>query len=128
MLLAQSDVVFVCLCSLSCAIRDNNSTAGTDKNLLLPGNQFSAPLPAWATTKDVKFLSVPSTWWERWRDTVLEVLVGLAMLSATILWARQGNLRTFFCFTPKSSTVQLQLYAAKLLAILNIAVLVVAVC
>jgi len=58
---------------------------------------------------------------------VLEVLVGLAMLSATILWATRGNLRAFFCFIPKSSTVQLQLYAAKLLAILSTVVLVVAV-
>ena len=58
---------------------------------------------------------------------MLEVLVGLALLFATILWVLRGKLPAFFCFTPKSSTVQLQLYAAKLLAILSIAVLVVAV-
>ena len=77
--------------------------------------------------RDVQFLSVPSSWWERWRDTVLEVLVGLALLSATILWVTRGKLPAFFCFTPKSSTVQLQLYAAKSLAILSVALLVITV-
>ena len=74
------------VCSLSCTIHGNNVTAKVDQNLLLPGNAFSAPLPRFATMRNVKFLSVPDTWWKRWRDTVIEALLGLLLLCTMVIW------------------------------------------
>ena len=78
-------------------------------------------------TRDVEFLTVPDTWWKRWRFTVIKVLVGLLLLCATVLWVTQGNLSTFLCFRPKSSIIRLQLCTTVVLAILGAVPLVILV-
>eukprot|EP00658_Telonema_sp_P-2_P056833 TRINITY_DN4527_c0_g4_i1.p1 TRINITY_DN4527_c0_g4~~TRINITY_DN4527_c0_g4_i1.p1 ORF type:complete len:1040 (-),score=151.75 TRINITY_DN4527_c0_g4_i1:126-3245(-) len=68
---------------LSCPI-DGDSASVSDRNLLLPGNLFSEPIPRWAQARELSFL-YRTSWWQSWGLLVTVCAAGLVGMAAVLL-------------------------------------------
>ena len=95
---ANFSVLFAQANFLSCGIVTGGATTvDPERNLLLPGNIFSSPIPHWAATSDVSFLYY-SSWWQAWGLAMVTSLVGLACLSGVLLLAKRESQQAFSDF------------------------------
>eukprot|EP00658_Telonema_sp_P-2_P050734 TRINITY_DN38768_c0_g1_i1.p2 TRINITY_DN38768_c0_g1~~TRINITY_DN38768_c0_g1_i1.p2 ORF type:complete len:101 (-),score=15.12 TRINITY_DN38768_c0_g1_i1:32-334(-) len=70
-------------------IRDRHTHVSPTGNLLLPGNLFEAPIPAWTATK-ISFLYYTSAW-AAWQPAIVVGAAGLVLLGVMLLAVHLGN-------------------------------------
>jgi len=117
-----------------------------NSSLFAPGDQLTAPAPAWEPMASVSFMWSPATLWEEWQSSVITAAVGYAVLLMLVAlrasvtfstWLcgvkQQSHDDSFFWFDtsaadPDAAAMEgLQLWAVKLLALSSVAALPVAI-
>eukprot|EP00658_Telonema_sp_P-2_P037415 TRINITY_DN26917_c0_g1_i2.p1 TRINITY_DN26917_c0_g1~~TRINITY_DN26917_c0_g1_i2.p1 ORF type:complete len:552 (-),score=69.14 TRINITY_DN26917_c0_g1_i2:16-1671(-) len=93
---------------LSCPIGTDNTTVAPDRNLVLPGNLFSAPVPSWLGTSGVRFLYYIS-WWDTWNLALMSGAVMLCCSAAILLVLGRDGLMRLLRSTHDTVWVRLQM-------------------
>lgn len=103
---------------LSCPIVTDGGIT-SHRNLVLPGNIFSAPIPSWALTHDVRFIYYAG-WWQSWGVSLVAVSTGLCVLAPIVCFMSSGrDVWQVFSHDTKA-VVQVRLICAKGLGLVSL--------